>query len=71
MSDIKLNSQQQVASSKSFQFISPKDEAPPRGVAIHLLTKYGCAIRGRWSDSGFYIGWAAMPSIPQHMKYSL
>ena len=71
LTDIKLNQQQEVASSKSFQFLDPRDVSPPKGVNLHLLTKYGCTIRGKWKDSGFYTGWAAMPSIPQHMKYSL
>lgn len=71
MIDIKLNNQQEVASSKSFQFLDPKVNNPPKGVNLHLLTKFGCTIKGKWKDSGFCIGWAAMPSIPLHMKYSL
>jgi len=71
LEDIKLNIQEEVASSKSFQFLDPKIVAPPKNVSLHLLTKFGCAIKGKWSDTGFYVGWQAMPSISKQMKFSM
>lgn len=37
------------------------DIKPPGGADVHLLTRGGICVRGCWSDSGAYLGWAPLP----------
>lgn len=46
------------------------DERPPGGADVHLLTVGGVCVRGKWSDNGFYLGWAPLPKR-NHERESL
>jgi len=46
----------------------PEDKAPPLGVKIYLINRFGVAVLGEWSDSGEYIAWAPLLKVPKSVK---
>lgn len=40
----------------------------PRGVSLWLLTKYGRAIDGQYTEQKDIVAWCPKPKIPNHIK---
>jgi hypothetical protein len=45
----------------------PEDSPPPRGVKLQLLTLYGVATMGAWSDLDC-VAWAPLITIPARIR---
>lgn len=45
----------------------PEDHPPPRGVKLQLLTLYGVATMGAWSDLDC-VAWAPLITIPAKVR---
>ena len=48
----------------------PDEEAPPKGVKLNLLSKYGVASYGTFVE-GFHVGWDYCMKIPPSIKEKL
>lgn len=47
-----------------FKYPALGDPLPPGGADVHLLTKGGICVRGKWpsnNEDDFYVGWAPLP----------
>lgn len=52
-------------------FRLPRDEKPPGGVRLYLLTRAGICVIGHWSNDGAYVAWSPLLKIPAHIKEEL
>lgn len=50
-----------VAGGDFYRYPELGDPLPPGGADVQLLTKGGICVRGKWNNSGAFLGWAPMP----------
>lgn len=49
------------AASGQVYWREPKDEPPPRGVKLLILTSGGVAVFGDWMDDSNFVAWSPLP----------